>query len=78
MTIEELEHEVFQLPSRERERLALKIFDSIDETDDSMEIDPEIAAELDRIAKYSDEHPETLVPHEEVMRRAREIVRGEA
>ena len=63
MTKKQVLEEALKLSPQERCDLADELFESV-EDESEVVIDPEIAAELDRIAKYTDEHPESLVPHE--------------
>jgi hypothetical protein len=75
MTEQQVLEEALKLSPQARCNIADALFDSVEEVDD-LPVGPDIEAELDRIAKHSDEHPESLVAHEDVMRMAREVLHG--
>ena len=69
MTVETLRSELLKLPVPEKRKIAIDLLESIEESDDDhLELSPEFIAELDRISKDIDEHPEQLVSFEDAER----------
>jgi putative addiction module component (TIGR02574 family) len=62
---------LLKLPSRERADLAMALWDSLDEADreTSLDLTPELAAELDRRLAEHVADPSTGIPWEEVRRK---------
>ena len=62
---------LLKLPSQERADLAMALWESLDETDQqaSVELTPEVAAELDRRLAEHLADPSTGIPWEEVRKK---------
>ena len=68
MTAQQVLDEALKLSPQERYELAEQLFEST-EGEFEPEIGPELAAELDRISKEVDEHPERLVSMRDAQRK---------
>ncbi|HLX61879.1 MAG TPA: addiction module protein [Planctomycetota bacterium] len=67
MTTKQLEQEALRKSPQERERLAYRLFHSVEPGDDAV-LTPELIAMLERASKEAEEHPETLTTLDEVER----------
>jgi putative addiction module component (TIGR02574 family) len=56
-----------QLPVVERSRIATRLIESVDDTDDDAEVSPEWQAEINRRIESIQNGTAKLIPHEEVM-----------
>lgn len=82
MTLEALEQEALKLNDAEREELAYRLFDSVEATDEDdarlfhvPRTEEEEAAEIERRIEEVRAGTDVGIPHEEVMARAREMLR---
>lgn len=68
MSLEEIRSLVLALPPEDQLRLLDDISDSLNQSMGAAELTDEQRAELDRRIAEAKAHPESLIPHDEVMR----------